>query len=125
MVGFYFFYVGSEVLFSVYIVAFCVKSDLGLTKIVGSQIAATLWGCFASMRFFSIFSAWFLKPIYLMFGNFIVAFLGAILFTIWGDQSVTLLWTGSALFGAGMASMFATAMLWVESHIKITNAIGK
>ena len=60
-----------------------------------------------------------------MFGNFTVAFLGAILFTIWGDQSVTILWTGSGLFGAGMASMFATAVLWVGSHIEVTNAIGK
>ena len=125
MVGFYFFYVGSEVLFSVYIVAFCVKSDLGLTKIIGSQISATFWACSASMRFLGIFSSRLLKPIYLMFGNIIVSLFGAILLTILGNQSVTVLWIGSGLFGAGMASMYATAMLWFESHVKITNPIGK
>ena len=118
---------GSEVSFSSYIVAFCVKSDLNLKdpKIVGSQIAAIFWAGFVSMRFISIFSSGFLKPLHQMLGNFLVSFIGAFLLTIWGNRSLIVLWTGSGLFGAGMASMFATAMLWFESHIKVTNSIGK
>merc|ERR1712062_706838 len=61
---------------------------------------------------------------YLMFGNFLVSFIGAFLLTVWGDQSLILLWIGSGLLGAGFGSMFATGILWFKSHMKVTNAIG-
>ena len=125
MIGFYFFCVGSEVSLSVYVPAFAVKSNLSLTKTVGSQISATFWAGFASMRFISIFLAIVLKPMYIMLGNFLFLFIAAILLTVGGDQSVTMLWIGTGLFGAGQGSMFATGILWFESHMKVTNAIGK
>ena len=125
MIGFFFFYVGSEVSFGIYLTAFCVKSRLSLTTQIGAEITATFWGCFAAMRFLSIFAAIFLKPIYVMSLSCLVSCIGGILLAIYGDQSVTILWAGSAMLGFGIASIYATGLLWLESHMKITNRIGK
>ena len=124
MIGFFFFYVGSEVSFGIYLTAFCVKSSLSLTTQIGAEITATFWGCFAAMRFLSIFAAIFLKPIYVMSLSCLVSCIGGILLAIYGDQSVTILWAGSAMLGFGIASIYATGLLWLESHMKITNQIG-
>ena len=125
MIGFFFFYCGSEVSFGIYLTAFCVKSRLRLTKQIGAGITAMFWGCFAAMRFLSIFAAIFLKPIYVMSLSCLVSCIGGILLAIYGDQSVTILWAGSAMLGFGIASIYATGLLWLESHMKITNRIGK
>ena len=124
MIGFFFFYVGSEVSFGIYLTAFCVKSRLRLTKQIGAGITAMFWGCFAAMRFLAIFAAIYLKPIYLMSLSCLVSCVGGILLTIHGDQSVTILWAGSGMLGLGMASIYATGLLWLESYMKITNRIG-
>jgi len=124
MIGFFFFYVGSEVSFGIYLTAFCVKSRLSLTKQIGAEITATFWGCFAAMRFLSIFAAIYLKPIYVMSLSCLVSCIGGILLAIYGDQSVTILWAGSAMLGLGIASIYATGLLWLKSHMKITNRIG-
>ena len=124
MIGFFFFYAGSEVSFGFYLTAFCVKSRLRLTKQIGAGITAMFWGFFAAMRFLAIFAAIYLKPIYVMSLSCLVSCVGGILLAIHGDQSVTILWAGSAMLGLGMASIYATGLLWLESHMKITNRIG-
>jgi fucose permease len=124
MIGFFFFYAGSEISFGIYLTAFCVKSRLSLPKQIGAEMTATFWGCFAAMRFLAIFAAIYLKPIYLMSLSCLVSCLSGILLAIYGDQSVTILWVGSAMLGFGMASIYATGLLWLESHMKITNRIG-
>ena len=122
---FFFFYVGAEVCYGVYLTTFAVKSPLALTKQAGAEITAIFFGCFAAMRFVSIFTAIFLKPIYIMFISCLASSIGCVLLAIFGDQSVSILWVGSALLGFGMASIYATGLLWLESHMKITNRIGK
>ena len=124
MIGFFFFYAGSEVSFGIYLTAFCVKSRLHLTRQIGAGITAMFWGCFAAMRFLAIFAAIYLKPIYLMSLSCLVSCVGGILLAIHGDQSVTILWAGSGMLGLGMASIYATGLLWLESYMKITNRIG-
>ena len=125
MVLFFFFYCGSEGTFGIYLVVFSVKSSLELPKQLGAQIAATFWGCFAAMRFVSIFAAIFLKPIYVMSMSCLISIVGSLLLVIYGSQSVTIFWAGCAMFGFGIASMYATGLLWLKSHMKLTNRIGK
>lgn len=124
MIAFYFFYAGAEVLYGTYLTIFSVKSLLKLSKQVGSQITATFWGCFAAMRFVSIFTAIFLKPIYVMFVTCLISCIGIVLLVVYGNHSIIILWVGSAMLGLGMASVYATGLLWLESFIRITNRIG-
>ena len=125
MIAFFFFYVGSEVSFGVYLATFAVKSKLCLPKQTGAEITAWFWGCFAAMRFVSIFTAICLNPIYIMCISCLTSCTGGILLAIYGDQSVTILYAGSIMLGLGIASIYATGLLWLESHMKITNRIGK
>ena len=76
LIGLFFFYNGSELLFSTYLATFCVKSLLKLSKKIGSQITATFWGCFATMRFVSIFTAIFFKPIYIILISCLISLIG-------------------------------------------------
>ena len=88
MILFFFFYCGSEGTFGIYLVVFSVKSSLKLPKQVGAQIAATFWGCFAAMRFVSIFAAIFLKPMYVMSMSCLVSTIGSILLVLCGLEIV-------------------------------------
>ena len=124
MILFFFFYVGCEVTFGLYLATFAVESNLKLTKQVGAQITALFWGTFASMRFVSIFAAIYLKPIYIMFFSCLLSSIGSVALAIYGDKSEEVLWIGSGLLGIGMASIYATGVLWLKSYLKITNRIG-
>ena len=53
---FFFSYVGSEVSYGVYLATFVVESKIQLTKKIGAEITAIFFGCFAIMRFLSIFA---------------------------------------------------------------------
>ena len=125
MIIFYFFLVGSDASFHPYLTTFSVKSRLNLSKKVGAEITGTFWGCFATMRFVNIFATIYLKPIYIMCASCLVSCIGSILLMICGNESGTGLWVGSAMFGLGIASIWPTGMLWIKSHMKITNRIGK
>ena len=124
MLFFFFFYGSVEFTFGIYLATFAVESNLHLTNQVGAQITAIFWGCFASMRFLSIFTAIYLTPIYMMGISCLISSIGTIVIAIYGDRYDYVLWTGSGLLGLGMASIFATGLLWLESYVKITNRIG-
>ena len=125
MMIFFFFYCGTEASVGMYFVPFSVKSDLKLTKEIGSQIMATFWGCFAAVRFASIFTSIFVKPIYVLTASCLLSSIGSILLAIFGNKSIILLWTGSAMIGLGLASTYASGFLYLKSYLKITNRIGK
>ena len=124
MIAFFFFYVGSEVTYGLFLPAYCVKSRLKLSKQTGAEITAVFWGFFAAMRFFSIFASIYLKPIYIMGLSCGFSCLSGIMLSIWGDQNQEILWVGSAMMGFGIASIYATGLLWLESFVTITNRIG-
>ena len=97
---------------------------LKLTKEIGSQIMATFWGCFAAVRFASIFTSIFVKPIYVLTASCLLSSIGSILLAIFGNKSIILLWTSSAMIGLGLASTYASGFLYLKSYLKITNRIG-
>ena len=77
------------------------------------------------MRFVSIFTAIFFKPIYMIFASCLISCIGAVLLILYASQSIIILWIGSGMLGLGMASIFASGLLVLESYMKITNRIGK
>ena len=121
---FFFFYVGAEVSYGLYIATFAVECEQHLTKTQGAEITSIFWASFALMRFASIFTSIYLKPIYIMDLSFIVSLIGALALILYGNQILLALQVGSALLGFGMASIYATGLLWLSSYLKITNRIG-
>ena len=121
---FFFFYVGAEVSYGTFILTFAVKCDLKLSKTIGAEITSIFWGSFAFMRFASIFTALYLRPVHMMFLSFGLSLVGAVILVIFANESVLSLQIGSVCLGLGMASIYATGLLWLESYVKITNRIG-
>jgi len=124
MMVFFFLYVGLEVAFGTFITTFAVTSKLGLTRQQGSDIAAVFWGAFATMRALAVPAAIFLPPEIIMIFSFITCLVGSVLLSILGDTSTAVLIVGSGLMGVGMASVYATGLLWLERRVEISNRIG-
>ena len=53
-----------------------------------------------------------------------ISCLAMLLLVIYGQESLLMLKIASGLLGFGMASIYATGLLWMEQYIKITNRIG-
>lgn len=123
MCMFFFFYVGAEVSYGVYLTTFAVQSRLKLSKQIGAQVTANFWGCFAAMRFISIFTSIYFKPLYIMIFSCMTSCIGAFGLIIWGDVSYLMLQLGSSLLGFGMAAIFATGILWMGTFVTVTNRI--
>merc|ERR1711924_123986 len=66
----------------------------------------------------------FVKPIYVLTASCLLSSIGSILLAIFGNKSIILLWTGSAMIGLGLASTYASGFLYLKSYLKITNRIG-
>ena len=124
MALFFFFYVGAEVTYGVYVAVFVVECRLKLTKKIGAQITAIFWGFFALMRFLSIFAAIYLQPSIIMVFSCAASIIASIGLAIFAETYPAVLWIGSGILGFGMASIYATGLLWLESHMKITNRVG-
>ena len=123
MCAFFLFYVGCECSYGLYLTTYAVKG-LGLLKPTGAKITSMFWGTFSAMRFVAIFAAMKLKTLYIMVISCLLSVAGAIVLVVSGDSSEMALYIASGLLGAGMASIFASGILWSEEYLIITNKIG-
>jgi len=121
---FYFLYVGQEVAFGTFIAVFAVESKLGMTRKQGSDLSAVFWGVFAGSRGVAVPAAIILPPDVIMCISFISCIGGSLVLSIYGESSIQVLFACTALMGFGMASIFATGLLWLEKRVEITNRIG-
>ena len=79
------------------------------------------WGSFAASRGLAILLAMIARPGLIMWANYCLCLLGCGLMASMADWSITALYTGTALMGLGMASIFATGFLWVEERMIVTS----
>jgi len=121
---FFFLYVGMEVAFGTFISVFTVESELKFTRPQGSDVTAVFWGTFAATRGLAIFIAIIAKPGVIMWGSFITCIAGSLLLSSMAQTSIMIIYTGTAMMGVGMASIFATGFLWVEQRMAVTNKVG-
>jgi fucose permease len=74
--AFFFFYVGIETSYGIFLTAFAVESKLNLSQQVGAEITAIFWGCFAAMRFTAIFASMKIQSIYIMIFSCVTSLIG-------------------------------------------------
>ena len=123
LVAFIFLYVGMEVMYGTFVATFSVKSDLRLSRQEGAKITSIFWGSFAAMRFSAILISIKLSALSQMILSFTLCVIGSISLVIAGDVYKYVLCVSSGLMGAGMASVYACGILWIEQHITVTNKI--
>ena len=124
MLLFFFFYVGMEVVYGTYLTTFAVSCDLKLSRQQGADITAMFWGAFATMRLVAIILAIKVKPLAFLCLSFGLCCGGSLILSIWGQQSPLVLQIISAVMGVGVAPAFASALLWIEQQVIVTNRLG-
>ena len=75
------------------------------------------------MRFAAILISIKLSALYQMILSFTLCAIGSISLVIAGNLYKYVLCISSGLMGAGMASVYACGILWIEQHITVTNKI--
>jgi len=124
MMLFFFLYVGQEVAFGTFISVFAVRCKLGLTRQQGSDLAAVFWGTFAGTRGLAVPAAIWIPSNVIMTVSMVSTLVAAFVLTIYGETNIYVLFVSTSLLGFGMASIYATGLLWLEKRIVITNRIG-
>eukprot|EP00094_Tigriopus_californicus_P012016 TCALIF_11610-PA protein Name:"Similar to naglt1 Sodium-dependent glucose transporter 1 (Danio rerio)" AED:0.75 eAED:0.77 QI:0/0.66/0.5/1/1/1/4/0/399 len=121
---FVFLYAGAEYSLANFLTTFAVECQLQLSKTQGAELTAIYWGAFAVMRLAAIFAAIRLDPKHVMGFSFICSLVGGVALSIWAEHSFLALQIGTGILGVGMASVYATGILWLEGYVLITGRLG-
>merc|ERR1712142_66079 len=124
MAFYYFTFCGLESSFRNFTSAFSVSSSLNLSRQQAADVLAVFYFTFAVFRALLIPLSTLASPVVVLWSSLSVLGLGTMLLSIMAEYSIVLLKVGVALVGAGVASLFASGMLWLRSVIPVTNRVG-
>jgi len=124
MAGFYFSFAGIEVSFKTFTATYAVTSTHSLTRHSATDLQAIFYSTFATFRALIIPLSAVLSPTLILWCSLSSLFFATTLLSLWADTSLVMLQLGVALVGAGVASAFASGMLWIKNHVKVTNKVG-
>ena len=105
---------GIEYGLGIYLTTFAVECSLELSKLEGTRLTAIFWGAFSVMRFLAIFAAMKLNPSIIMGLSFVLCIVGTVVLAVWAQASLVVLQVFTGVLGFGMASIYATGILWLE-----------
>jgi FHS family Na+ dependent glucose MFS transporter 1 len=114
-------YVGGEAGYGAWIYTYAFKLNFG-TEVTAAYLTSAFWGSFTLGRLLGIWVSMRARPMTILsidFAGCLVS-LGLILFF---NESATLLWIGTILFGISQASIFPTFLTLAEERIHITGTI--
>jgi FHS family Na+ dependent glucose MFS transporter 1 len=114
-------YVGGEAGFGAWIYTYAFKLNFG-TEVTAAYLTSAFWGSFTLGRLLGIWVSMRARPMTILsidFAGCLVS-LGLILFF---NESATLLWIGTILFGISQASIFPTFLTLAEERMHITGTI--
>ena len=123
MAGFYFAFAGIKVSFRTFTATFAVSSSHSLTRHSATDLQAIFYSTFAAFRAFIIPLSAILSPTFILWGCLSSLCCATTILSLWGDTSLVMLQIGVALVGAGVASVFASGMLWMKNQVKVTNKV--
>ena len=125
LMAFYYFTVsGLESSFRNFTSAFSVSCSLNLTRHQAADVLAVFYSTFAVLRAVLIPLSALVSPVVVLWSSLSVIGVATVLLSILAESSVLWLKVGVAMVGAGVASLFASGMLWVRSVIPVTNKVG-
>lgn len=114
-------YVGAEVGYGNWIYTYALQLGLG-TEITSANLTAAFWGAFTLGRLVAVPVSTRLRPITILYMDFIgcLASLGLILLF---RDSAAILWVGSILLGISFASIFPTFLTLSEERMHVTGTM--
>jgi FHS family Na+ dependent glucose MFS transporter 1 len=114
-------YVGGEAGYGAWIYTYAFTLKFG-TEVTAAYLTSAFWGSFTLGRLLGIWVSMHAKPMTILSMDFAgcLLSLGLILFF---NESATLLWIGTILFGISQASIFPTFLTLAEERMHITGTI--
>ena len=117
-------YFGLEVAFGSYLTTFAMKSDQRLSQLTGAKLTSVFWGVFTFMKLPAIvYMQWLGNGTNVMLG-LSVSLAGTAVLIVGGDTDYVMLLVGTIIVSAGLSSIFASMMRYLEGYIPVTESIG-
>nr|XP_033793415.1 sodium-dependent glucose transporter 1 isoform X2 [Geotrypetes seraphini] len=114
---FFFCYVGTEVAYGSYIFTYA-KTHVKMLESPAAGLNSVFWGTFAMIRGFAICFATCLYPGTMIILSVIGCTLSSLVLVLF-SKHITLLWVGTAVYGASMATTFPSGISWVKQYTTI------
>jgi FHS family Na+ dependent glucose MFS transporter 1 len=114
-------YVGMEVGYGNWIYAYAFKLNMG-TEITANYLTSAFWGFFTLGRLLGIWVSTRLRPLSILYLDFIGCIFSVGLILLFRESTV-MLWIGTILLGVSLASIFPTLLALAEERIHITGTI--
>jgi fucose permease len=120
---FYLLYCILEMNYANFLLTYAVK-HLQWSKSNGASVTAVFWTTFTIGRGLGIFLVKIMKPQTLLLVDLVLTAASLSPIVFFANAHVSVLWISSAVFGLGMATIFATGITWTERYIKVTGSVG-
>ncbi|NWU99940.1 MFS4B protein, partial [Upupa epops] len=111
---FFLCYVGAEVTYGSYIFTYA-KVFAGMKDSEAAALNSVFWGTFAACRGLAIFCAAFLYPGTMIALSLVGSAASSLCLTFFAGYPA-LLWGGTAVYGASMATVFPSGISWIEQY---------
>ncbi|NXY13351.1 MFS4B protein, partial [Atrichornis clamosus] len=111
---FFFFYVGAEVTYGSYVFTYA-KVFAEMKESEAAALNSVFWGAFAACRGLAIFGAAFLYPGTMILVSLLSSAASSSALAFFAHYR-TLLWVGTAVYGASMATVFPSGISWIEQY---------
>ncbi|NXU18639.1 MFS4B protein, partial [Pardalotus punctatus] len=111
---FFLFYVGAEVTYGSYVFTYA-KVFAEMTESEAAALNTVFWGAFAVCRGLAIFGAAFLYPGTMILISLLSSAASSSALAFFAHYRI-LLWVGTAVYGASMATVFPSGISWVEQY---------
>jgi FHS family Na+ dependent glucose MFS transporter 1 len=114
-------YVGGEAGYGAWIYTYAFTLNFG-TEITAAYLTAAFWGSFTLGRLLGIWVSTLAKPLTILLLDFAGCILSIGLILLF-QESTSILWIGTLLFGLSQASIFPTFLTLAEERMHITGTI--
>jgi fucose permease len=114
-------YVGAEVGYGAWIYTYAFTLKFG-TEVTAAYLTSAFWGFFTLGRLFGVWVSTRAKPMTILLLDFAGCFASVGLIFLF-QESATILWVGTILFGISQASIFPTFLTLAEERIHITGTV--
>lgn len=114
---FFFCYVGAEVAYGSYIFTYAITTA-GMDHDIAAGLNSVFWGVFAAVRGLAICFATCLYPGTMLLLSVIGCAVASLYLLLFHTHPIVL-WVGSALYGASMATTFPSGFSWAQQYTTI------
>ncbi|XP_066555024.1 sodium-dependent glucose transporter 1 [Amia ocellicauda] len=115
---FFFCYVGAEVAYGSFIFTYA-KDFAHMDETQAAGLNSVFWGTFAAARGLAIFCAACMHPGTMILLSLVGCTMSSLFLSLFSKNRISL-WSGTAFYGASMATTFPSGISWVEQYTTVT-----